>query len=90
MCQLQLVSLTSGGEETLKERMKIIPALTAFVPAGHYCFKLPSSQLCLTSPRLYRGTVLFAEKTETRFSIHIVYIEEGVRVFQTSYKEDFS
>lgn len=75
MCQVQLVSLTSGGEEALKERMEIIPALGAFVPAGHYCFKLLSSQLCLTSLQLYHGTVLFAEKTETRFSIDIIYIE---------------
>lgn len=56
--------------------MKSIPALTAFIPAGHYSFELLSIQLHLTSPQLYRGTVLFAEKTEIGFSIHVIFIKE--------------
>lgn len=78
-------------DEALKQRMKIISALTAFVPAGHCTFELPSFQLCLTSPQLYHGTVPIAGKTEIRVSIHVICTKnKWVLVFQNSCKQDSS
>lgn len=74
-------------DKALKQRMKIIPALTVFVPAGHCTFELPSFQLCLTSPQFYHGTVRIAGKTEIRVSIHVICTKKKqVLVFQNSCK----
>lgn len=68
--------------------MKIILALTAFIPAGHYSFKPLPFQLCLTS-FLTMGQYYFQKRQQLCPRYVFSAWKKGVTVFQTPCKEDF-